>query len=103
MHPQAYTQDRGKETEVGQREVPQFARDFIQSLRARPFRDDASLIGASAAQRHELETGHRFEKGCCTSPENRCQGCKRVLPKPAKLNRERFCSRACREEHETQL
>ena len=53
------------------REVPQFALDFIESLNKRRAGMDGDFPGASAAERHLLETGHRLEAGCCARAAER--------------------------------
>lgn len=83
------------------REVPQFAHDFMRSLRRRDWLHDEAAKGGSYAARHLAETGHEFERGCCARPENRCPNCRKVLPRVAKVKGERYCSRSCREAHTT--
>jgi hypothetical protein len=82
------------------RGVPEFASQFMRSLRKYDHRSMGAVVGGSYADRHLRETGHELERGCCARPENRCPSCRKLLPREAKVKGERYCSRSCREASE---
>jgi hypothetical protein len=95
---ESYREDRRRPgSSIAEREVPPAAREFLAQLRNRAARDGEIMVGGSYADMHLARTGHVFERGCCVLPANRCDGCRKTLPRSAKVKGEHYCSRACRE------